>query len=60
MKFLKHLAAVLVVVAVIVGLGLVWAHASGGSGAGRGGPPERMCRDRPADQQPSAGLVQRA
>ena len=33
MKFLKHLAAVLVVVAVIVGLGLVWAHASGGSTA---------------------------
>jgi hypothetical protein len=30
-KFLRHLAAVVLVVAVIVGLGLLWAHISGGS-----------------------------
>ena len=30
MKFLRHLGAVLLVVAVIVGLGMLWAHASGG------------------------------
>jgi hypothetical protein len=35
-KFLRHLAAVVLVVAVIVGLGMLWAHASGGSGAGIG------------------------
>jgi hypothetical protein len=31
-KFLRHLAAVVLVVAVIVGLGLLWAHVSGGAG----------------------------
>ncbi len=36
MKFLRRLAAVVLVVAVIVGLGLLWAHASGGSGSGSG------------------------
>lgn len=30
MKFLRHLTAVVLVVAVIVGLGMLWAHASGG------------------------------
>ena len=35
MKFLRHLAAVVLVVAVIVGLGMLWAHASGG-GTGSG------------------------
>ena len=35
MKFLRHLAAVVLVVAVIVGLGMAWAHASGG-GTGSG------------------------
>ena len=49
MKVLKHLAAVLVVVAVIVGLGLVWAHASGsstaiGSGLRRAPSPEVLRR----------------
>ncbi len=35
MKFLRRLAAVVLVVAVIVGLGMLWAHASGGgTGAG--------------------------
>lgn len=34
MKFLRHLVAVVLVVAVIVGLGMLWAHASGGTGIG--------------------------
>jgi hypothetical protein len=34
-KFLRHLAAVVLVVAVIAGLGMLWAHTSGGgTGAG--------------------------
>ena len=37
MKFLRHLTAVVLAVAVIVGLGLLWAHASGGgTGIGSG------------------------
>ena len=40
MKFLRHFTAVVLTVAVIVGLGLLWAHASGGGGtrigSGRG------------------------
>ena len=39
-KFLRHLAAVVLVVAVIVGLGMLWAHASGG-GTGIGSGPRR-------------------
>lgn len=41
MKFLRQLAAVVLVVAVIIGLGLLWAHASGGGPGGgfRQGPP---------------------
>jgi len=34
-KFLRHLGAVLLVVTVIVGLGMLWAHASGDGAAGR-------------------------
>lgn len=30
MKFLRHLTAVVLTVAVIVGLGMLWAHVSGG------------------------------
>jgi hypothetical protein len=36
-KFLRHLTAVVLAVAVIVGLGMLWAHASGGPGPGQ--PP---------------------
>jgi hypothetical protein len=48
-RFLRHLAAVLLVVAVIVGLGMLWAHASGGgSGIGsvirRAPPPQVLQR----------------
>lgn len=31
-KFLRHLSAVMLVVTVVVGLGMLWAHASGGGG----------------------------
>ena len=49
MKFLRHLAAVLLVVAVIVGLGMLWAHASGsgtaiGGGIRRAPSPEVLRR----------------
>ena len=36
MKFLRHLTAVVLAVAVVVGLGLLWAHVSGGTGTGSG------------------------
>jgi hypothetical protein len=39
-RFLRHLAAVVLAVAVIVGLGMLWAHASGG-GTGIGSGPRR-------------------
>jgi hypothetical protein len=35
-KFVRHLAATVLVVAVIVGLGMLWAHVSGGTGIGSG------------------------
>lgn len=44
MRFLRHLAAVALVVAVIVGLGLLWAHASGGGGGFRQPPPAALPR----------------
>ena len=40
MKFVRQLAAVVLAVAVIVGLGMLWAHASGG-GSGLTRPPSR-------------------
>jgi hypothetical protein len=48
-KFLRQLAAVMLAVAVIVGLGMLWAHASGGgTGIGgslrRGPSPEALVR----------------
>jgi hypothetical protein len=39
-KFLRHLAAVVLMITVIVGLGMLWAHASGG-GIGIGSGPRR-------------------
>ena len=45
MKFLRHLAATVLVVAVIVGLGMLWAHAFGGTGIGSGprqAPPREV------------------
>ena len=46
-KFLRHLAAVVLVVAVIVGLGMLWAHASGGTGIGEVEPVVGMDPDHP-------------
>ena len=39
MRFLRHLAAVVLTVAIIVALGMLWAHASGGGGTSIGGGP---------------------
>ena len=42
MKFLRHLTAVVLAVAVIVGLGMLWAHAAGaGIGSGLRRAPSR-------------------
>lgn len=49
MKFLRHLTAVVLAVAVIVGLGMLWAHASGGGtgvGGGLGRAPSREALQR--------------
>jgi Domain of unknown function (DUF4405) len=35
-RFVRHLTAVVLAVAVIVGLGMLWAHACGGTGSGSG------------------------
>jgi hypothetical protein len=47
-KFLRHLAVVVLVVAVIVGLGLLWAHVSGG---GTGGAAIRQAPSSVTPQQ---------
>jgi hypothetical protein len=57
-KFLRHFAAVVVVVAVIVWLGMLWAHASGG-GTGIG---DRLRRPLPSQvllrqKQIQAGVI---
>ena len=44
MKFLRHLTAVVLAVAVIVGLGMIWAHASGGTGPRQAPSPEMLRR----------------
>jgi hypothetical protein len=43
-KFLRHLTAVVLAVAVIVGLGMLWAHASGGPGPGQAPSHEALLR----------------
>jgi hypothetical protein len=45
-KFLRHLTWVVLAVAVIVGLGMLWAHASGGSGGGLGRVPPHQAMVR--------------
>ena len=42
MKFLRHLTAIVLVVAAIVGLGMLWAHASGGGTGTRQVPPRQV------------------
>jgi len=57
-KFLRHLAAVVLAVAVVVGLGMLWAHASGGgTGIGsslRRAPPREVLLRA---EQIKAGLI---
>jgi hypothetical protein len=45
-KFLRHLTATMLVVAVIVGLGMLWAHASGGTGSSLRRAPSREAVQR--------------
>jgi hypothetical protein len=57
-KFLRHLAAVVLTVAVIVGLAMLWAHASGGgtgTGSGLRQAPSREALLRL--QQIKAGVI---
>jgi hypothetical protein len=56
-KFLRHLAAVVVTVAVIVGLGMLWAHASGGTGSGQAPSPEALARLEQIKEQIKAGVI---
>ena len=60
MKFLRHLTAVVLVVAVIVGLGMVWAHVSGtgvGSGARQVPSRETLLRREQIGDQIKAGVI---
>jgi hypothetical protein len=56
-KFSRHLIAVVLAVAVIVGLGMLWAHACGGTGSGsdlrRAPPREALLRL----EQVKAGVI---
>ena len=45
MKFLRHLTVVVLAVAVIVGLGMLWAHAAGGGTSTGGGPSRAPSRE---------------
>jgi hypothetical protein len=56
-KFLRHLTAVVLAVAVIVGLGMLWAHASGGTGPRQAPPPEMLLRLRHIKEQVKAGVI---
>ncbi len=57
MKFLRHLAAVVLAVAVIVGLGMLWAHASGGTGPRRAPSPEALLRLEQIKEQIKTGVI---
>ena len=57
MKFLRHLAAVVLAVAVIVGLGMLWAHISGGSGPRQAPSPEALLRLRQVKEQIKGGVI---
>jgi hypothetical protein len=57
-RFFRHLTAVVLAVAVIVGLGMLWAHACGGgtgSGSGLGQAPSREALLRL--EQGKAGVI---
>ena len=57
MKFLRHLAAVVLAVAVIVGLGMLWAHASGGTGPRQAPSPEALLRLEQIKEQIKTGVI---
>ncbi len=57
MKFLRHLAAVVLAVAVIVGLGMLWAHASGGGGPRQAPSPEALLRLKQFKEQIKTGVI---
>jgi hypothetical protein len=56
-KFPRHLAVVVLVVAVIVGLGMLWAHASGGTGPRQAPSPEALLRLEHTKEQIRAGVI---
>jgi len=56
-KFLRHLAAVLLAVAVIVGLAMLWAHASGGTGPRQSPSPEALLRLEQINKQIKTGVI---
>jgi hypothetical protein len=60
-KFLRHLAAAVLVVAIIVGLGMLWAHASGGTGVGSGPrrapSPEALLRLEQIKEKIKTGVI---
>jgi hypothetical protein len=60
-KFLRHLAAAVLVVAIIVGLGMLWAHASGGTGVGSGPrrapSPEALLRLKEIKEEIKTGVI---
>jgi len=55
-KFLRHLAAVVLAVAVIVGLGMLWAHTYGG-GPRQAPSPEAVVRLRQINEQIKGGVI---
>ena len=57
MKFLRHLAAAVLVVAVIVGLGVLWAHTSGGAGPRQAPSPEALLRLEQIKEQIKTGAI---
>jgi hypothetical protein len=59
-KFLRHLTAVVLVVAVIVGLGMLWAHAAGtgiGDGARQVPSREALLQREQIGEQIKAGVI---
>jgi hypothetical protein len=56
-KFLRHLAAAVFAVAVIVGLGMLWAHASGSVGPRQAPSPEMLLRLQHIKEQVKAGVI---
>jgi hypothetical protein len=56
-KFLRHLAVVVLVVAVIVGLGMLWAHASDGTDPRQAPSPEALLRLEHIKEQIKAGVI---